>query len=70
MGTFTGLEDFNQGGTVATGVSASGSYSVVSGSGTGVIGGIPVVLYPAGSSTIYVMSTDGSTLAGLLEAQQ
>lgn len=69
VGTLTGLEDFNQGGSVATGVSASGSYSVVSGRGTGVIGGIPVVLYPAGSSTIYVMSTDGSTLAGLLEAQ-
>ena len=57
-------------GRVATGVSASGSYRVVSGRGTDVIGGIPVVLYPAGSSTVYVMSTDGSTLAGLLEAQQ
>jgi len=70
QGTFTGLEDFNQGGSVATGVSAVGNYSVASGRGTGTIGGIPVVLYPASSSTTYIMSTDGSRmLTGSLEAQ-
>jgi hypothetical protein len=70
VGTFTGLEDFNQGFNVTIGASANGNYSVVSGRGTGTIGGVPVVLYPAGSSTIYVMSTDGSRmLTGSLEAQ-
>jgi hypothetical protein len=70
QGTFTGLEDVNQGGSVAIGASASGSYSVASGRGTGTIDGIPVVLYPASSSTTYVMSTDGRRmLTGSLEAQ-
>ncbi len=70
LGTFTGLEDVNQGGSVTVGASASGSYSVASGRGTGTIGGIPVVLYPASSSTTYVMSTDGKRmLSGSLEAQ-
>jgi hypothetical protein len=70
LGTFTGLEDFNQGGNVAVGASASGSYSIASGRGTGSIGGITVVLYPASSSTTYVMSTRGSRmLIGSLETQ-
>jgi hypothetical protein len=70
VSTFTGLEDLNQGGNVIIGASAGGSYSVVSGRGTGTIGGIPVVLYPASGSTTYVMSTDGTRmLAGSLEAQ-
>jgi hypothetical protein len=71
VSTFTGLEDLNQAGNVAIGVSASGSYSVVSGRGTGTIGGIPVVLYPAGNSTTYVMSTNGNRmLEGSVELQQ
>ena len=71
LGTFTGLEDFNQGGNVAIGVSAGGSYGVASfGRSTGSIGGLPVVLYAANSSTTYVMSTDGRRmLTGSLEAQ-
>ncbi len=70
VGTFTGLEDFNQGGNVTVGASAGGSYSVASGRGSGTIGGIPIVFYPASSSTIYVMSTDGNRmLGGSLEAQ-
>jgi hypothetical protein len=70
LGIFTGLEDFNRGGNVAVGASASGSYSIASGRGTGSIGGIPVVLYPASSSTTYVMSTSGSRmLIGSLETQ-
>jgi hypothetical protein len=70
LGTFTGLKDVNQGGSVSVGASASGSYSVASGRGTGTIGGIPVVLYPASSSIAYVMSTDGKRmLSGSLEAQ-
>jgi hypothetical protein len=71
VGTFTGLEDLNQEGNLATGISASGTYSVVSGRGTGTIGGIPVVLYPASSSTTYVMSTNGNNmLIGSMELQQ
>jgi hypothetical protein len=70
VGTFTGLEDFNQGGSVTVGASAGGSYSVAAGRGSGTIGGIPVVFYPASSSTIYVMSTDGRRmLGGSLETQ-
>jgi hypothetical protein len=70
VSSFTGLEDLNQVGNVVIGVSASGTYSVASGRGTGTIGGIPVVLYPASSSTIYVMSTNGNRmLGGLLEKQ-
>jgi hypothetical protein len=70
VSTLTGLEDLNQAGNVIIGASAGGSYSVASGRGTGTIGGIPVVLYPASSSTTYVMSTDGTRmLAGSLEAQ-
>ncbi len=69
VSTFTGLEDLNQAGILTTGASAGGSYSIVSGRGTGTIGGIPVVLYPASGSTTYVMSTDGNRmLAGSLES--
>jgi hypothetical protein len=69
-GTFTGLEDFNLGGTPVSGSSASGGYSFASnGRGTGTIGGTPVVLYPADGNTVYLMSTDGSVLAGSLEQQ-
>ena len=55
---------------MTVGASAGGSYSVASGRGSGTIGGIPIVFYPASSSTIYVMSTDGNRmLGGSLEAQ-
>jgi hypothetical protein len=70
QGVFTGLEDFNLVGNLQTGRSASGSYSfAANGRGTGVIGGTSVVLYAADGNTIFIMSSDGTLLAGSLEGQ-
>lgn len=70
QGSFTGLFDFNQGGNVQIGATADGSYSFASGRGSGAIGTIPLVFYPADGNTIYMMSTDTRRLLiGSLETQ-
>jgi hypothetical protein len=71
-GTFVGLEDYNFGGGLVTGVAASGSYSIdaTTGRGTGSFGGTPVVIYPLDTNSSYVMTTDGSAITGSLLKQQ
>ena len=67
---FTGLEDFNVGGALASGATASGNYSFGSnGRGTGTIGGTPVALYPVDANTTYLLAIDGTVVTGMLEAQ-
>lgn len=70
QGVLTGLADISTNAVLTTGTSASGTYSVGSnGRGTGFIGGVPVVLYPVDASTAFVVTAEGSTVSGALEAQ-
>ncbi|MGA2990598.1 MAG: hypothetical protein ABSD88_08990 [Candidatus Korobacteraceae bacterium] len=70
-GTFVGLEDYNYGGGLVTGVAASGSYSIdaTTGRGTGTFGRTPVVLYPLDGNTVFVMTSEGSVVTGSLLLQ-
>ncbi|HWR36764.1 MAG TPA: hypothetical protein VN622_12920 [Clostridia bacterium] len=71
-GSFTGTQDYNNGGTLGTGAALPGDYNVAAnGRATGTLGGLPIRIYVADASTWYAISADNAKqMLGIAEKQQ